>query len=190
MTYCSIAVSTVFRSNETLFVTDTILFAAEKIFSGADEVLSAAHQVLFAADTILSVAPKVLSAVNECLSFTDEVLFAANKTVSTANEVLSAAGEQEIDQVIGTAKDSVIGQQIIVEGYSNEASVADQMAASRSRSLIVAHYLEKRFHLSAKNIGLMPLNAAAPPSSGKDSWDGACIVLLVGTAGTMMHSER
>jgi len=103
---------------------------------------------------------------------------------SNGNEVLSAAGEQEIDQVIGTAKDSVIGQQIIVEGYSNEASVADQMAASRSRSLIVAHYLEKRFHLSAKNIGLMPLNAAAPPSSGKDSWDGACIVLLAGTAGT------
>jgi phospholipid/cholesterol/gamma-HCH transport system substrate-binding protein len=100
------------------------------------------------------------------------------------NEVLSAVGEQEIDQLIGTAKDSVIGQQIIVEGYSNQPSVADQMAASRSRSLIVAHYLEKRFHLSGKNIGLMPLNAAAPPSSGKDSWDGACIVLLAGTADT------
>src|ERR1700689_3041569 len=57
-------------------------------------------------------------------------------------------------------------------------SVADQMAASRSRSLIVAHYLEKRFHLSARNIGLVPLNATAPPSSGKDSWDGACMVLL------------
>jgi phospholipid/cholesterol/gamma-HCH transport system substrate-binding protein len=103
---------------------------------------------------------------------------------SNGNEVLSAAGEQEIDRVIGTAKDSVIGQQIIVEGYSNQPSAADQMAASRFRSLIVAHYLEKRFHLSAKNIGLMPLNAAAPPSSGKDSWDGACIVLLAGTAGT------
>jgi phospholipid/cholesterol/gamma-HCH transport system substrate-binding protein len=103
---------------------------------------------------------------------------------SNGNEVLSAAGEQEIDQVIGTAKDSVIGQQIVVEGYSNQPSVADEMATSRSRSLIVAHYLEKRFHLSAKNIGVMPLNATAPPSSGKDSWDGACIVLLASTAGT------
>jgi len=103
---------------------------------------------------------------------------------SKGNEVLSAAGEQEIDQLIGTAKDSIVGQQIVVEGYSNQSSVADQMAASRSRSLIVAHYLEKHFHLSAKNIGLMPLNAAAPPSSGKDSWDGACLVLLAGTAGT------
>jgi phospholipid/cholesterol/gamma-HCH transport system substrate-binding protein len=101
---------------------------------------------------------------------------------SKGNEVLSVAGEQEIDQAIGTAKDSVISQQIVVEGYSNQPSVADQMAASRSRSLIVAHYLEKRFHLSAKNVGLVPLNATAPPSSGKDSWDGACIVLLAGPA--------
>jgi len=102
---------------------------------------------------------------------------------SNGNEVLSAAGEVEIDQVIGIAKDSVIGQQIIVEGYSNQPSAADEIATSRSRSLIVAHYLEKRFHLSAKNIGLMPLNATAPPPSGKDSWNGACIVLLAGTAG-------
>jgi phospholipid/cholesterol/gamma-HCH transport system substrate-binding protein len=101
---------------------------------------------------------------------------------SNGNEVLSAAGEQDIDQVIGTAKNSVIGQQIVVEGYSDQPSAADEMATSRSRSLIVAHYLEKRFHLSAKNIGLMPLNATAPPSSGKDTWDGACIVLLPGTA--------
>jgi phospholipid/cholesterol/gamma-HCH transport system substrate-binding protein len=97
---------------------------------------------------------------------------------SNGNEVLSAAGEQEIDQVIGTTKDSVIDQPIIVEGYSNQASAANEMVTSRSRSLIVVHYLEKRFHLSPKNIGVMPLNATAPPSSGKDSWDGACIVLV------------
>jgi phospholipid/cholesterol/gamma-HCH transport system substrate-binding protein len=103
---------------------------------------------------------------------------------SNGNEVLSALGEQEVDQVIGAAKDSVIDQPIIVEGYSDHASAADEMATSRSRSLIIAHYLEKRFHLSAKNIGLMPLNGTAPSSSGKDSWDGACIVLLTGIKGT------
>jgi hypothetical protein len=99
---------------------------------------------------------------------------------------LSAAGEQEIDQVIGTIENSAsaIEQPIIVEGYSSQASATDEMATSRSRSLIIAHYLEKRFHLSAKNIGLMPLNSIAPPSSGKISWDGACIVLLAGTTGT------
>jgi phospholipid/cholesterol/gamma-HCH transport system substrate-binding protein len=97
---------------------------------------------------------------------------------SNGNEVLSAAGEQEIDQVIGANKDSVIDQPIIVEGYSNQASAASEMVVSRSRSVIVARYLEKRFHLSAENIGVMPLNATAPPASGKHSWDGACIVLL------------
>jgi phospholipid/cholesterol/gamma-HCH transport system substrate-binding protein len=97
---------------------------------------------------------------------------------SNGNEVLSAAGEQEIDQVIGANEDSVIDQPIIVEGYSNQASAANEMVTSRSRSLIVARYLEKRFHLSAKDIGVMPLSATAPPSSGKDFWDGACIVLL------------
>ncbi|MGA3092116.1 MAG: MlaD family protein [Terriglobales bacterium] len=97
---------------------------------------------------------------------------------SNGNEFLSAAGEQAIDQVIGTAKDSVIGQPIIVEGYSNQASPANEIVTSRSRSLIVAHYLEKHFHLSAKKIGVIALNATAPPSSGKNSWDGACIVLV------------
>ena len=97
---------------------------------------------------------------------------------SNGNEVLSAAGEQEIDQVIGANEDSVIDQPIVVEGYSTQASPANEMVTSRSRSLIVARYLEKRFHLSSKNIGVIPLNATAPPSSGKDSWDGACIVLV------------
>jgi phospholipid/cholesterol/gamma-HCH transport system substrate-binding protein len=97
---------------------------------------------------------------------------------SNGNEVLSAVGKQEIDQVIGATKDSVIDQPIIVEGYSNQASAANEMVTSRSRSLIVARYLEMHFHLSAKNIGVMPLNATAPPSSGKASWNGACIVLI------------
>jgi len=103
---------------------------------------------------------------------------------SNGTEVLSAVGEQQIDQAIGAAKDSVMDQPIIIEGYSNHASAADEMATSRSRSLLIAHYLEKRFHLSARNIGLMPLSDTAPSSSGKDSWDGACIVLLPGIKGT------
>ena len=103
---------------------------------------------------------------------------------SNGTEVLSAVGEQQIDQVIGAAKDSVMDQPIIIEGYSNHASAADEMATSRSRSVLIAHYLEKRFHLSTRNIGLMPLSDTAPSSSGKDSWDGACIVLLPGIKGT------
>jgi phospholipid/cholesterol/gamma-HCH transport system substrate-binding protein len=99
-------------------------------------------------------------------------------TDAKGKEVLSAAGQQQIDQIIGTVKNSVIDQPLIVEGYSNQALAGDEMVASRSRSILVARYLEEHFHLSARNIGLMPLNATAPPSSGKNSWDGACVVLL------------
>jgi len=101
----------------------------------------------------------------------DDVSFKVN--VGEALCILGRSGTG-----IGAAKDSVMDQPIIIEGYSNHASAADEMATSRSRSLLIAHYLEKRFHLSTRNIGLMPLSGTAPSSSGKDSWDGACIVLL------------
>jgi hypothetical protein len=99
---------------------------------------------------------------------------------ASGTEVLSASGERQIDRIIGASKNSVVDQPIIVEGYSDQASAAGEMAASRSRTILLARYLEKRFHFNARNIGLMPLNATAPASSGKDSWDGACIVLLAG----------
>jgi phospholipid/cholesterol/gamma-HCH transport system substrate-binding protein len=99
-------------------------------------------------------------------------------TDSNGKEFLSTAGKQQIDQIVGSLKDSVVDQSIVVEGYSNQASPANQIALSRARSLLVAHYLETRFHLYAKNIGVMPLNNSAPSYSGKSTWDGACIVLL------------
>jgi len=100
---------------------------------------------------------------------------------ANGDEVLSVSGQRQIDRIIGGARNSVVDQPIIVEGYSDQSSAAGEMAVSRSRPILIARYLEKRFHLNARNIGLMPLNATAPPSSGKDSWDGACIVLLAET---------
>jgi len=94
------------------------------------------------------------------------------------HEVLSEAGKMQIDQFIGQAKDTILDRPLVVEGYSDRASAADQIATSDARSVLVAHYLELRFHLSPANIGIMPLNATPPPSSGKNSWNGACIVLL------------
>ncbi len=97
---------------------------------------------------------------------------------ATGNEVLSEAGAMQIDQFVGQAKDTIFDEPLVVEGYSDEPSNADEIAISQSRSLLVARYLERRFHLKPKNVGIMPLNATPPPSSGKNSWNGACIVLL------------
>jgi phospholipid/cholesterol/gamma-HCH transport system substrate-binding protein len=94
------------------------------------------------------------------------------------NETLSEAGAMQIDQIIGAAGESASERPMVVEGYSNTGSTADQMVVSRSRALLVARYLEKRFHISAKNVGVMPLNANPPQASGKSSWDGASVVFI------------
>ena len=96
-------------------------------------------------------------------------------------EVLSAAGKQQIDDEIGSLRDIVIDKPIVIEGYSTDQPAAQQLIESRSRSLLVASYLEKRFHLKAQHIGVMFLNDKPPSSSGRTSWSGACIVILAGT---------
>ena len=55
---------------------------------------------------------------------------------------------------------------------------ADQLIESRGRAFLVKVYLEKHFHLSSKNIGVVALENTAPPSSGKSKWNGISLVLL------------
>ena len=97
---------------------------------------------------------------------------------SQGAEILSPDGQRQIDEVIGNAKDSIAGRPVIVEGYADNMSPAEQLITSRARALLVKRYLEKRFHLLPKDIGTISLNATPPTSSGKNNWDGACIVLL------------
>jgi len=96
----------------------------------------------------------------------------------SGQEVLSEAGAMQIDQFVGQAKNTIFNRPLVVEGYSDQPSNANEIGISQSRSQLVAHYLERRFHLDPKNLGTIPLNATPPPSSGKNSWSGACIVLL------------
>ena len=93
-------------------------------------------------------------------------------------EILSDAGKQQIDQIVGNVKDSILMQPIIVEGYSNDADAATQMTFSSERALLVDHYLVQHFHLHSNDIGVVSLNSRPPQSSGKNLWDGASILLL------------
>jgi phospholipid/cholesterol/gamma-HCH transport system substrate-binding protein len=97
---------------------------------------------------------------------------------SKATEVLSPAGEQQIDQIVGGMKDQIVDQPLVVEGYSSQVSPSGQVLLSRSRSLLVASYMEKRYHLRSQDIGVMSLNATPPSASSKSSWDGVCIMVL------------
>jgi phospholipid/cholesterol/gamma-HCH transport system substrate-binding protein len=96
------------------------------------------------------------------------------------NEILSPAGRLMVAQVLGNLDDSAINQPMVIEGYSTQTSPVEQLVLSRAHMLLVAHYLELHFHLNSKNVGVMPLNATPPPSAGKSTWDGACIVILAG----------
>jgi len=64
----------------------------------------------------------------------------------------------------------------LIKGYTEVGSVPFTMAASRSRSLIVAHYLEKLFHFSAKKHRTDAAECGSAPILRKGLWDGACIV--------------
>ncbi len=92
--------------------------------------------------------------------------------------MLSATGQHQIDSFVGSVKDTIADRPLVIEGYTDQPIGADDVVFSRSRALLVARYIESRFHLKSTNIGLVPLNSTTPPSSGKASWDGACIVLL------------
>jgi phospholipid/cholesterol/gamma-HCH transport system substrate-binding protein len=96
------------------------------------------------------------------------------------NEILSPAGRLMVAQVLGNLDDSAINQPMVIEGYSAQTSPVEQLVLARAHMLLVAHYLELHFHLNSKNVGVMPLNATPPPSAGKSTWDGACIVILAG----------
>jgi len=94
------------------------------------------------------------------------------------SEVLSRAGKARIDAAVAELGDRVIGGAIVVEGYAVSGASGDDLALSRSRATFVRNYLHSRFQLENQNIGTVPLRGAPPPSTGKNSWNGICIVLV------------
>ncbi len=102
-------------------------------------------------------------------SFTQD----ANGTV-----ILSGQGQIQVDQIVGTEGDAIMALPIMIEGYSTDPVPYKQILLSTAYSTAVAHYLEKRFKLQSSNLGIISLDAKPSPISGKDSWNGACIVFL------------
>ncbi|WP_263375774.1 MlaD family protein [Granulicella aggregans] len=93
-------------------------------------------------------------------------------------DILSVEGQAEIDQIAGQAGDGIMELTIMIEGYSTDPLPYQQIVLSNAHSLTVAHYLEKRFKLHSANLGTISLDTKPPQWSGKDSWNGACIVFL------------
>ena len=109
-----------------------------------------------------------------------EWLEAANLVVtdSAGVEQLSAAGRLQIDSEVSPIVESLPGYVIIVEGYSRYGSPDEQFVTSRRRADLVRRYLAVHFHLRHSDLGIVPLLGTPPEGSGRESWDGAAIMLL------------
>jgi phospholipid/cholesterol/gamma-HCH transport system substrate-binding protein len=94
------------------------------------------------------------------------------------SDILSVEGQAQIDQIVGSAGDAIMELPLMIEGYSTDALPYEQVVLSNAHALAVAHYLEKRFKLHSTNVGTISLDAKPPQGSGKDFWNGACVVLL------------
>jgi CRP-like cAMP-binding protein len=97
---------------------------------------------------------------------------------ANGTEILSVQGQIQVDQIVGTEGDAIMEVPIMIEGYSTELVPYQRVLLSSARSAAVAHYLEKRFKLQSSNLGTISLDAKPPKASGKDLWNGACIVFL------------
>ena len=102
-------------------------------------------------------------------------VFAAD---ASGREILTPAGQQQIDAFVGKEGPTIMNSPIVVEGYSKAQAPFDQLIESRERAVLVRDYIEKRFHLSSKDVGMIALQSSPPPAAGKATWTGACILIM------------
>jgi flagellar motor protein MotB len=93
-------------------------------------------------------------------------------------EELSAHGKALVANALAQYGESVVGSPIIIEGYSDDNSPANQLALSRGRAVVVRQYLLNHFQLDPGNLGAVPLMNLPPSGLGHQTWDGICIVVL------------
>lgn len=96
-------------------------------------------------------------------------------TTASGQEILSPGGRELIDHAVGQLSD-VYARPIVVEGYAQAGSSADQLTRSRARAVLLRAYLQIHFHLQSKNIGVIALKDTPPVNAGNSTWDGVCLV--------------
>src|SRR5262249_38075619 len=94
------------------------------------------------------------------------------ETSWTGDEQLSTRGKALLDGSLTHNGDPLTSSPIVVEGYST----ADVLA--RSRAIVVRQYLQTRFKIDPRSIGVVPLKNSPPKGFGRSTWDGICVVVL------------
>jgi phospholipid/cholesterol/gamma-HCH transport system substrate-binding protein len=93
-------------------------------------------------------------------------------------EQLTVKGKTVIDSAIARSGDSVVQSPIVVEGYSSGGNVADELADSRRRSLVVRSYVLNHFQLDPGHLGSVSLADRPPSGVDHPEWNGVAIVVL------------
>jgi len=95
-------------------------------------------------------------------------------------EELSPAGKELLNAALTVNGDPTITGPIVIEGYWNGNVPAEQLRFSRSRAALVRQYLQARFQLDPRDLGIVPLKNLPPKGVQHAAWDGICIVVLKG----------
>ena len=93
-------------------------------------------------------------------------------------EELSPAGRALLNAALTENGDPLTAGPIVIEGYWNGAVPAEQLRFSRSRAALVRQYLQARFQLDPRDLGIVPLKNVPPKGVQHAAWDGICIVVL------------
>ncbi len=98
---------------------------------------------------------------------------------SDGSQQLTPAGRAMLDKSMSKLVPYLPDNPMVVEGYSTGGLPDQRYLASDQRAMEVRQYLQSRFHLDSNRIGIMPLRGRPPAHTGKKSWDGVCLVLVV-----------
>lgn len=100
------------------------------------------------------------------------------KAGADGSQQLTDVGKSILDESMSGLTPFLPNNPIVVEGYSTTGEHAQQYLESRQRALIARAYLEKKFHLDPKRVGVMPFGAHPPKGAGRETWNGVCLVLV------------
>lgn len=98
-------------------------------------------------------------------------------------EELSANGKALLNAALTQNGDPMTADPIVIEGYwdggvSPSQGANDQLRLSRNRAMVVRQYLQERFQLDSRNVGVVALKNTPPKGAEHVTWDGICIVVL------------
>jgi hypothetical protein len=95
---------------------------------------------------------------------------------SAQADSLMAKVEPNVVHLTGNANAIVAGMR---HGQGAAGKLLTDKKVASDVTQTIANALQTRFHLNPKRLGAMPMGDHPPRRTGKQSWDGVCLVLVV-----------